>query len=250
MIRKNLAISILGLAMGLAPAWGSTVVYCNQSAACGTNTEAAFETATASLTFESVDLTNGTYAEPGYSNADGITGLDLLGFNNTTTPYSVTVAGGVLEQSVGGPGTSIEIELPSDVYAVELMVSVTSGSANPCVELVTSPSSFNNTNCNNQLNISSSSDVEFIGVVSTSPITDVFIGTTTGAGQPLAISNIELGTESPTPEAGTLLLIGTGLVGMRFMNRRQRRRSLNSEEANSGAAERGAKPRLPLAASI
>ncbi|HML18917.1 MAG TPA: PEP-CTERM sorting domain-containing protein [Bryobacteraceae bacterium] len=249
MIRKNLAISILGLAMGLAPAWGSTVVYCNQSAACGTNTEAAFETATASLTFESVDLTNGTYAEPGYSNADGITGLDLLGFNNTTTPYSVTVAGGVLEQSISGSNTSIEIELPSNVYALEIMVSVTEGLANPCVELVTSASSFNGTNCNNQLNISSSSDVEFVGVVSTSPIADVFIGSI-GAGQPLAISGIELGTESPTPEAGTLLLIGTGLVGMRFMNRRQRRRSLNSEEANSGAAERGAKPRLPLAASI
>ena len=183
--KKSIAISILGLACLIGPAWGSTVVYCNESV-CGANTETAFNTATSALSFGSGFedfLTNGSYAA-GLSNADGITGLDYLSYNSSSTQEGVTVTSNVLDENASGVPNSIEIELPSNVYAFGATFSTQSGGAAPCIELVSSPSQFTSNNCNYQLGISSPSDVEFFGVVSSTPLTDIFIGSINGAGDP------------------------------------------------------------------
>lgn len=228
MSKKSLMISMLGLVGLMGPASASTVIYCNQSAVCGSNNETAFNTVATTdgldfgSGFESF-LSNGDYTA-GLTSADSITGLDFYAYNNTTQD-GVTVTGNVLQQNVYGGNTSIETVLPTGlIYAYAFNISVASGSAFPCIELISGPPVTGGA-CNNQLNISSSSDTEFVGVISTTPLTDVFVGTYSGSPGDLQIKDFELG-QAQTPEVSTLLLIGTGLITLRLVHRRRTRRAV------------------------
>jgi len=120
-------------------------------------------------------------------------------------------------------GRSIQIVLPANTYAFAMLVSSVSGIADPFVELVSSPSNFN-TSGNYTLSISSSSDSEFFGIISNTAISSIFVGDLLFSQSPITIQSFEVGGPAPTPEVSTFLLIGTGLVLMRFLRRRQQRR--------------------------
>jgi hypothetical protein len=87
----------------------------------------------------------------------------------------------------------------------------------------------------------------FFGFTSDTPITQLILGLPSSAsGVDPLIDNFSYGTAtsapSQTPEACTLLLIGSGLVGMRFFRRRLRK----SAEASRSVATPAAPYRRPL----
>jgi hypothetical protein len=223
----------------VVPASASPIIYCNDSDTCGANNETAFENAitSAGLFFPSglqnfsSDTSMAYPGMNGLSNANGITGLSFLGYINTgsgTPPEKgVTVSGNNLVQSTGDTGstTALEIQLPSSVvYALAANVTVTSSYGQPCIEPNVTAATFNNSNCNTQTSISSSTDTEFFGVIDVAPLNDVFLGYAFSAGNgPLEIESFELGEQ--TPEVATLLMIGTGLTFLGALRRRRLRKA-------------------------
>ncbi len=182
--------------------------------------------------FESFTASDGTYAA-GLLNADSTTGLDFFGYNGSTQD-GVTVTSGVLGQTTSGSNTTLQSQLPGSlVYAFAGTISATSASS-PCIETAGIVSSGN---CNNTLVITGSSDTEFFGVVSSSPLSSVYIGTFNGNPGSLKIDTVELGEEpAATPEAATLLMIGSGLVVMRFLKHRVNYRSAAAASSKNQVA--------------
>jgi hypothetical protein len=231
---QRFLISVLLLAAFAIPASASTIIYCNSG--CGTNNETAFNNAIASqslffpngLENFSTDAT-GTDTG-GLLNANGITGLNFFGYFNTgggsASQVGVVVSGNNLEQNPVdvGTDTALEVQPPGGIYAFGANVTVVSSSGNPCVEPGVTTSTFNNSNCDAQFPITSSSDTEFFGVISNAPLSNVFIGyPAIGNDGQLEIQSFELGEQ--TPEAATLLLIGTGLTFLGVLRRRRDRRA-------------------------
>lgn len=236
---QRFLISILGLVVVGIPASASTIVYCNSG--CGANNETAFNNAIAaeSLFFPtglenfSTD-TSGTDTA-GLINADATTGLDFYGFENTGSSgiqKGVTVSGSILEQNPFylGQNTALEVQFPSAILAFAANVSVdpSASSGNPCIEVGVTAPTFNTSNCNNQVSISSSSDTEFIGVISDTQLSNVFLGYAANSGGQsgqLEIQSFELGIDPPpdVPEVASLIMIGTGLTFLGAMRRRRLR---------------------------
>jgi len=232
MFTRDVLISIMALA-GLAAPARATIVYCNDTSHCTSNTGVTFstfgaaagglgDTMSSPITFVSGGLSSGVYTDAG-------TGSVFNGFNGTT-PEALILSGTSLAQTGtsgnGGNttnGRSIQIVLPANTYAFAMLVSSVSGTADPFVELVSSPSNFN-TSGNYTLSISSSSDSEFFGIISNTAISSIFVGDLFFSQSPITIQSFEVGGPAPTPEVSTFLLIGTGLVLMRFLRRRRQRR--------------------------
>jgi len=112
--------------------------------------------------------------------------------------------------------------LPTDTYAVALFVSSTSGFAGPTADIGTTPALFNSSGGDYELTILNSGSSVFFGLVSTTPITRIFIGSQLTNQSPLSIQSFEIGENLPvssTPEVSTLALIGSGLLGLGFLRR-------------------------------
>ena len=233
---RRILISVLGFAVGLGavviPASASAVVYC--ASGCGANNQTAFNNAIAAddLFFPNGLQDFSTYSSISYSSGltdvDTVTGLDFFGYSSTTQ-VGVTVNSGELEQSSGetGNSTSLGIDFPTGVvYAFEMMITDASNAGSPCVEPNVTPSTFTSGNCNTTVNIPSSG-AEFVGVICSTPLTDVFVGSFAGGLPALEIENFELGEQmgdADTPEVATLLLIGTGLGALGLVRRRRTRK--------------------------
>ena len=144
---------------------------------------------------ENITATNGTYAL-GLLDADSTTGLDFFGYNGATQD-GVTVTGGVLGQTTSGVNTSLQAQLPTGlVYAYAGTISATSASS-PCIEPISSVSSFGNSNCDATVVISGPSDTEFFGVISSTPLSSVFIGATGGFPGSLQITSFSSASSRP-----------------------------------------------------
>ena len=246
MFVNRVLISVLALAAVAIPASATTTtVYCSNG--CGANNEAAFNSATASLFFgsglENFTAPNGTYSS-GLVDADSTTGLDFFGYS-FTTQNGVTVTGGVLGQTASGQNTTLQAQLPAGiVYAFAGTISATTASS-PCFETAGIVSSGN---CNNTVVITGPSDIEFFGVLSTTPLASVYLGTFNGNPGSLRIDTFELGeqADAPTPEVATLLMIGSGLIMMRFL----KRRASYSRAAAASSRNQVAEPSLRVALRV
>jgi hypothetical protein len=237
MNKKSFVISMLGLAVLVGPVWGSA---CSSASnpCTGTSSNGPDSTdrttfngdalnTTAGLTFTNIDfntITAGTYTSVGL--LTGPVDFTGLAFNGSTPDLYVanvpSWGAQVLEQH-GGGGTITATISGGNIYAfgVDLInlagtpepfsISINGGAAvSTAAEPGNAPASV------------------FFGYTSATPITSVAISGLLPSDQQ-AIANFELGQgPAPTPEVGTLLLIGTGLILMRIMHRRQKRNPANA----------------------
>jgi hypothetical protein len=220
---------ILGIALTALPAL-ATISYSSCDSGCGASggtystwqsqfgTSGQSLSGTTLLSFVGANLSG----SPAFY-TDPTTGVVFYGYNNTSLD-SLNVSGTAVTQTISGTGSSIEVSLPANTYAVAMVIGAGSF-ANPWVELVSSPSNLNTaTNAQYQALITSSSSPTFFGIVSDTPIASLFVWNS-GFGGTLNIQSFELGSpsgggDSSTPEPSTFLLIGGGFAALYSMRRR------------------------------
>jgi len=201
---KRFLVPVLALAALGLPARASIVEYCS-GAGCGGNIQSAFDNAVtvAGYAYEgletfnvSADLSGSIYTDL----TSGIIFTDLQGNTMTNT-------GDVLSTPYGDD--SIVITIPATVLAINLAINVTKGlCSNDCVE-----GEFSG----------------FLGFINTGSPSSPWTVTISplGNGGYVQISSFNAATagmsQADTPEVGTLLLIGAGLISMRWMKRLPRR---------------------------
>jgi hypothetical protein len=217
---QKLSISVLVLGAACAPA-SATTIYCSNG--CSSNNTAAFNSATTSFSFPNAPIL--------FSNASGgpeyTDPVSLTEFTEYLSPgTSIDTNGfdgfsgiGNLKTDVGGD--LIEVTLPANVYAFGANLQTPSGAATVCIEPTSTPGS---ANCNATVATTGSSDTEFIGVVSATPITTVWLAPGQNS-TTIQLDNFEIGEQSEappadTPEIATMLMIGTGLISLGVMRRR------------------------------
>jgi hypothetical protein len=215
MTNKKFLVPVLALfAFGL-PAGASIATYCS-GVGCSPDNNAQFMTdlATDSYTLGSLitfSVSNGSLVGDTYSDNTG-TGVVFT----SDESYALSFSGTSLATPVEGTGTNyIGITIPDTIAAIEFSVTAQGGlcldPVGPC-PASTSP-------------VSSG----FVGFINSnpggSPTWSVDIGAY-AAGHNVEINNFSVALDaqqSPTPEVGTLLLIGAGLIVMRWMKRSPRR---------------------------
>jgi hypothetical protein len=211
-------VPLLVIATLLAvPAEATTTYY------VGSSTEASFNTALGgltlldpALTFSSGDLSAGV----GILNASG-TGIDFLGFDTAFSgccgPLGFTVSSGTL--TAANAAELVEVTFPaSGIYAFAIHITMTAGTnVNWC--LSSTPSL---TACDNSVLNSTTSNIQFFGIVSSAPITaPLYIRPQSGI-PTLVLTNFEAFGPSQVPEPRTMLLVGLGLIILPLLRRRQR----------------------------
>src|SRR5690242_16309583 len=121
---------------------------------------------------------------------DPTTGATIYGyFNSSGNLSNLVVIGSTLKEVNGGTSNSMDFNIPGSGGYTALalhMAEAGSGASVGCAELISSAQNFNSTtNCPNasqQFTIANSSDVQFVGIVSSAPLTDVFLGDIAGTG--------------------------------------------------------------------
>jgi hypothetical protein len=207
-----LAIAIL-LVM---PAEATTSYYVGSSA------EASFTTAVGgltlldpALTFSSGDLSPGV----GILNASA-TGIDFLGFDGGFPGFGqlgFTMISG--NPTATNQGEVAEVTFPaSGIYAFGIHLTMTSGTGvNWCLSATPSLSA-----CDNSVLNSTTSNIQFFGIVSDAPITaPLYIRPQSGS-PTLVLTNFEAFGPSQVPEPRTMLLVGLGLIILPLLRRSQR----------------------------
>lgn len=150
---------------------------------------------------------------------DAITNVRFVGLQSNGSSYDLTDSlsgfsgSAVLTQSL--PNGSIQVTLPANVRAFG--VDVNSASAIGVTIDYTAGGNFTHL-------ATPAGTSGFFGVRTDAPITNLVLYT--GVTTKISVDNFEIGTQADTPEVATLLLIGTGLIAMRWLRRRQRQRQL------------------------
>jgi hypothetical protein len=225
MLSRRCLIPVLTLAALAIPASAGTVTY---------STLSAYQAATTALNNTFVNFTTGT----GLSSSSGLTDLstgilfadqfdqdsrltvnssclntcapngqisdNLFGFSVTQFPANAVAFGLNLPTSSSGQSVTISFSANGSPFSTTVALSNTAGAGNP---------------------------VTFFGVTTDAPITNLTIALTSSA--PLSIDNFEVGTQAQvqaTPESGSLLLIGIGLIGLRLLRRWMPLRNLQAEK--------------------
>jgi len=212
---KRFLVPVLALAAFGLPAMADVVTYCNGS--CLGNTTADFDSLVTldGLTYASAtDLTFTGSLTGTTQYTDGLTNLvfaDSDGFNIT----------GSLGLQAKGNSDTITITVPSQFSVVQLsMVASGSGFFFTCLDV----------NCNTSTNLTATP--QFIDYVNTAPGSSWTITFSSDASNKMIVAAFDPagvasqgggGGGSSTPEIGTLLLIGAGLIAMRWMKRVPRR---------------------------
>jgi hypothetical protein len=216
---KRFLVPVLALAALGLPARASIVTYCdgNQASGCG-QIGSAFSSV--SGTVYSVDLTAVTQV-PNGGLEDPISGLVLYDYPNQSSA-NISESGGVVTDTNQG----IQIQLPANtlVFAFDLLLP---GGANGATYTISDPGVFLVT----LSNTGSSPSSFFFGAISTTDLTNITVtgpNNTTG----VQISGVQLAGagQAETPEVGTLLLIGAGLISMRWMKRLPKPRFFRSPQ--------------------
>lgn len=213
-------IFLVALAALAEPAF-ATISYAACSSGCGANTSSTYAVwqgapGSAGLTFSMSpatfaggNLVSGVYTDP--------TGTVLTGYNGANIDTLMSVSGTSLLQGVGGTNTGIEILLPANTYALAFTVATGAGSVFTNLGAELGDHNVNNSNYN--IVLPSGGGVQFFGIISSTPITELFVGPTSG-GSPIKINDFELGETTPTPEASSATLIGGGLILLGVLRRR------------------------------
>jgi hypothetical protein len=209
---RRILISVLALA--IAPAWAtSTTIYCSGS--CGGNDQSAFNNATSSvffqpLTFNPANLNSST----GYTEL-GVTVEDFFQSDN-----KLSISGGGLTDN---NNWGFIASLPSVVNDFWFSVTGLSGSSLTV--------SFTDANGNHSQAIMLGASGAFFGITSAAPITNLQLFNSTGSTRTFTLTNFDFATgggsgsgpgPSDAPEGATLFLIGGGLIGLRFLKKRNK----------------------------
>lgn len=220
-IRVIPQVILLAALAALARPVSATTTYTSCSSGCSstTGTYAAWQTASGSAgltfpalpaTFAAGNLASGVYTDP--------TGTVFTGYNGVNIDPLMSVSGTSLLQGTGGTATGIQIQLPANTYAVAF--NLTSATGSSFTYLGVEPGDHNVSATNYHVILpSGGGSVQFFGIISSVPLTELFVGPTTG-GSPFQINDFELGESSPIPEASSAALIGGGLVLLGVLRRR------------------------------
>jgi hypothetical protein len=204
---ERILISVLALATVGPRAWAtSTTVYC--TASCGANDQTAFNNATSSVFFQGITFTGANLSGSGYSDPSGVTIADWQGSNTNLSVSSSNL--------VDTNGWGFAAALPNVVYDFWFTFSGGNGS--------TITLSFNAPDGYHSQSVTVSGTM-FFGVTSSAPITNVNLQDDNGHRTTTLTAFDINGSAAPTPEAATLLLIGTGLILMRFFKKRDKARA-------------------------
>jgi len=224
---SSLFLSI-GMALTLVPAYSTTITTYTNSATWQAATSAGYQT----VTFEG--LTPPATATNYYS-ATGVTadGVNFIGYSTTgssdiqvvdTSAFSWYNWGtgdallqGLSRPNAGAPLPYVNIVLPANITSLGMDL------------FTTSPQALNYTItvAGNQYTVPTFSQptLAFWGITSDTPITSLQLtlaGTTWNGGSNELIDNFSFGASDLTaaPEAGTYLLIGSGLIGFVLLRKR------------------------------
>ena len=223
MFTPKILVSAIVLACYTVPASATLTTYCsNPGPGCteASNSAASsdFTSATTADTFSDISVAQGSLGDS-YTDASGLVFSDPLGLTGTANlsswPTGTAVAGNTTSS-----GTTMTVTLPSSVNAIEFYAGMQDFS-------------------NFTISITDNSGGTFTSgwFVESFPGTPVFLGVTTdsyftsftiasqGPGDKITLDDIMIGSAgasdpSPTPEATTLLLVGTGMFLMGYFRRR------------------------------
>lgn len=202
---KRFLVPVLALAAFGSPMGAATITYCQTY--CGANDIAAFNAATGGLGSTTLStFSNGNIS----TNGDGLSQyLDsttgLLFVEQTFDPFEV--ASGALE--VSASFDSINITVPASVTGVVLSLSAGGSGQQYAID---------------GTNVNLSTTPVMVGIANSAGSIGI-ISITHEAGGPLEVDgfNAQGASQASTPEIGTLLLIGAGLIAMRWLKRVPRR---------------------------
>ncbi len=152
----------------------------------------------------------------GAAYTDPTTGIVITAWNGLNNPGSASVnASNALVNTNSGANTGFEITLPANVFAFSFNYS--------------SVSSLNGALAVNSTNLSASNFSVFgysgyVSIISDTALTSLFFGANSGG--PITLNNFQPGTGGgggggATPEPSTILLLGSGLIGMLWVRRRR-----------------------------
>jgi len=202
------------LGLGMIAGAGATTVY---TSAPTFNTAVSALLGTAGGTFTSAGLQTGNTEY-----IDTTTGVEFFGFADSGGTAGVadtlTVTGGILQASFDA---LIEVVLPTNTQGLQLSVGATSSLSTFCFD----PTATFNTsgNCDATLFVSSPSSPDFVGAVDPIALSTAWVGPFTSGSPTATITSFEVySVASATPEGPTVLLIGSGLVGLRLLRRLKR----------------------------
>jgi hypothetical protein len=230
MFTRDILISILALA-GLAAQARAAITYTYCDASCSDNsgtkgytdwrsapgaTGLAFSSP---ITFVSGGLSGGIYTDAG-------TGAVITAYNGSNIDSLAAVFGTALAQGNNGSNTGFEIKLPANTYAFSAIIGAcgTSVCNNPIFALYAVGQGDHTSYATTYgLTVPTGGSAQFFGIVSDTPLSYLFISSS-GSYPKIGIDSFEIGQAAPTPEISTFLLIGSGLVLMRFLRRRRQRR--------------------------
>ncbi len=221
-------IFILGIAGMVVPARASLSFNIGSSAGGSLNNAISSWDTASDLNYLSSDIDfTGSLSGSPETYTDPTTGIlfedfSLSGSTNGTQ-QSIVLSGTTLESTQDG---IIELTDLGGVYyfAAEFQVQFTSSNLF-CIGV--NVSSFNQSgNCDETFAAESASDTVFVGVSSTTPITNIWIGPGASFTETLEMQNFDVpvsASDASAPDAPTLLLLGTGLLllgAFRFRRRR------------------------------
>ncbi len=218
-----------GLALALAPAHATTITTYNNAATWETATTAGYQT----VTFEGLTAP-GTVTD--YYTAAGVSnsGVEFIGYSSggvsdiqvidtSISSYYNDDTGDALLQTMNRPNSSsplpyINIVLPANVTALGMDLWTSSSPA----------MSYSITVAGNTYTVPTvgGNTVAFWGLTSDTPITSIQLtvpSSTPTSGTNAFLDNFSFGAAdemSAAPEAGTYLLIGSGLIGLVILRKR------------------------------
>lgn len=149
-------------------------------------------------------------------------GFNLTGGDVNGAANNLAISGTALQET----GGIIEItNLPANTFAfaADFTLAQAASLNGYCIEI--NHSSFNqNSNCDDEFAMTNSTDVVFVGVVSTTAITNIWIGPSNNTAENLQINDFDVPGDV-TPESRTLFLLGAGLILIGAIHRRRMRAS-------------------------
>ncbi len=234
MVFRNIGVFVLGLGIMAGTARATITYQANQSTFANQATMTDGLTLSSLITFTGTLTTVGGVSNDAY--IDAATGVEFLAFNQTgsSNVAFASVSGGILN-TVPGLGDAIEVIFPSGVdYGFGFNFTTAYSFETLCVD--TSPASFGN--CASNGTTITSGNSGFIGALNDNPapgaLVSVWLHPYNNGSADTDLQSFEIGTQASAPsvpETRTMFLIGSGLILIHQLRRRQKRREMALPQA-------------------